>query len=99
MRKFQICLTAALVSLPVYSVLAQQAGQDPSLPKGVQTPNPGFECAKDIGARHDHGLEKGTGPAGKRSCTDGLSSKAASVGEPIQPPIRGHDHGKFHKGQ
>lgn len=99
MRKYQICLAAALVSLSAYSVLAQQPGEEASLPKNVEPSNPGLECAKGTGARHDHGLEKGTGPAGKGSCTDGLPSKAASAGEPTQPPIRGHDHGKFHKGQ
>lgn len=99
MRKYQLCLAAVLVSLPAYPVLAQQPGQEASLPKDVQTPTPGFECAKGTGARHDHGLEKGTGPAGKRPCTDGLPPKVASAEEPIRPPIRGHDHGKFHKGQ
>lgn len=99
MRNYQLWLATALVTLPAYSVLAQQPGQEATLPKVVQTPNPASECAKGTGARHDHGLEKGTGPAGKRPCSDGLPPKATSAEEPTRPAMRGHDHGKFHKGQ
>lgn len=99
MRNYQLWLATALVTLPAYSVLAQQPGQEASLPKVEQTSNPVFECSKDTGSRHDHGLEKGTGPAGKRPCSDGRPPKAESAEEPTRPAMRGHDHGKFHKGQ
>lgn len=98
MRHYQLWLATALVTLPAYSVLAQQSGQEVTLPKVVQT-NPASECAKGTGARHDHGLEKGTGPVGKRPCSDGLPPKAATAEEPTRPTMRGHDHGRFHKGQ
>lgn len=62
-------------------------------------------CPKDAVAPHNHGAEKGTGPAAKKPCQSASAAvKTAKAAEPADAAssakaIKGHDHAKIHKNQ
>lgn len=95
MKKLQFPLAALLLAAAVVPGYAQQ-------PSSVQGADPSTaqrqDCGMDNRSRHDHGMEKGTGPASKRSCADMDTKKEPKVTE-SGAAVKGHDHGKFHKGQ
>lgn len=85
-----------VAGLVIASAAATGFAQSP-----VPGANPSAPQAQDCGMdrpRHDHGMEKGTGPAGKRPCGD-ADKKTPSKSPESVPGNKGHDHGKFHKGQ
>jgi hypothetical protein len=51
------------------------------------------QCAAIRRARHDHGIERNTGPMSIKGC--GPTNVAAADSKALP----GHDHGKFHKNQ
>jgi hypothetical protein len=55
-------------------------------------------CVKDNRPGHDHGMVKGTGPAGMLVC-EGAGKKADTTQADSGSAKKGHDHGKFHKGK
>lgn len=92
MSKIQYLVASLVIAGAATSVLAQSTapGTNPSAPQAQ-------DCGMDR-PRHDHGMEKGTGPAGKRPCVD-ADQKPPSKSPESTTGNKGHDHGKFHKGQ
>lgn len=92
---FKSIATILALVTTVTSVLAQQPNSTPSSERSAAQPQ---DCGSASRTRHDHGMEKGTGPAGKRSCTN-TEKEPAKQSPDSAPSPKGHDHGKFHKGQ
>jgi hypothetical protein len=89
-------LAAAFVfAASAATVSAQQLAPVPIGERPAAQPQ---DCVTDSWPRHDHGMEKGVGPAGKRVC-EGADKKADTTPANSSPPKNRHDHGKFHKGQ
>lgn len=95
MKKLQFPLAALLLAAAVVPGYAQQAGSGQGTgPSAAQRQ----DCGMDSRSRHEHGMEKGTGPAGKRPCPDVDKKSEPKAKESGSMPM-GHDHGKFNKGQ
>jgi hypothetical protein len=81
---------AVILSLGAIAAYAQNP-VTPAVPAASAASS--TDCAAAKKDRHDHGVERGTGPAGTKGCATTAATKANSK------PIKGHDHAKFHKNQ
>lgn len=95
MTKTKFLAAACLLAASAATVSAQQPTAVPIGERAAAQPQ---DCVKDNRPRHDHGTEKGTGPAGKLGC-EGADKKTDTTQADSGSAKNGHDHGKFHKGQ
>ena len=88
-------LAAFVLAANAATVLAQQPTSARTGERPAAQPQ---DCVTDNRPRHGHGMEMAVGPAGKRGC-EGADKKADNTSANSGQSPKGHDHGKFHKGQ
>jgi len=91
-------LISGLVGLPILSVHAQDAPAPQQLSAQAESY---ADCAARVRRTlHDHGIERGYGPAPVKACLRTTVAEARnSPATGARTPAAGHDHGRMHKNQ